>query len=111
MIPKAARTSISGGRELIDAEILQRQPHQRVVEPVEASLLERLASERLHDLRAGEGLLQQHEELADPLLGTPIDPVESPTQCPDDDARRRKHRGGDQREHPLAGEHDHEQAR
>jgi hypothetical protein len=76
-------------RGLIGAVVLEGEAEELIVDAVEALLLELLAAEGLHDLGAGEGLLEHHVELRHRLLGALVDLVELASQRADGDGHRR----------------------
>ena len=96
--------------DLVGPHVLERQPEQALVDGVEALLLVALASERLHDLRAGERLVEEDRELGHPLLGALVDLVQAPADDAHDERDEGKRDQRARREHPLAGEH-HDQQR
>src|SRR5262249_28326211 len=104
--PEGRHNLQQGPGELVDAMVAHGQPQTAVVEPVEARLLEILSHERLDDLAAGEGLHQHHRELPAHLLGAAVDLVELAPERPVDQRAPPKHPRHEERERPVAPEHD-----
>ncbi len=92
--------------DLVGAMVLEGQREQAIVHAVETFGLVRLATERLDDLGAGQRLVQQHVELGDLLLRALVDPIEPAPDRPHDHADEREHEQRNERQAPLAREHD-----
>ena len=95
--------------QLVDAVVLEGESQEAVVDAVEAVLLEALAAEGLDDLVPGEGLLQNDVELAHLFLRALPDLVELAADGTEQHADGGEDEDGDQRQYPLAKEHDGEE--
>ena len=89
--------------------VLEGEPHEAVIDPVEPFLLEPLAPEGLDDLVPRERFLEHDVQLAHLLLRALADLVELAPDRAEQHAHRGKDGHRDEGEHPLPHEHDGEE--